>query len=728
MSEDTRRYLETCYGETEGWCCVAVGSGPHRDGNGKYRHLNWDEVAFEWPAAADRAVEYIARAALLGDVYCCPYLMKERRRVKGGAVQHVLVHADVDGDLDLAKVAALGGFVVGSGTAGHGHAYIRLSWAITDAQHQLLCRGLVELLGGDAAKCSDNDLLRPPGTLSYKSAVDGGEPSPVTALRGDDGRLDPGEAAALVGVDIANAERKTDAAAAGNRRSFAVAPFVLEDYPAVAEALAKHTGDRSADTMRVTTVCFDAGLSLPQARWAVRNRTDLAARLDEFADRRHPVDDVAACWSKIAPSLRVVTDKASTNGQAADPAHSGPLADALDVFGRWLHLGDTAPVLVTAATVVANLAEGDPVWLLVVGPPSGGKTEILASLTGLDYIVPAATVTEAALLSGTAVRDRTKGATGGLLRQAGEFGILLAKDFTSVLSQNSDTAGAAMAALREVYDGRWDRPVGTDGGKVLTWQGKCGFIGGVTPSYDRYASIVSALGARFLLLRLPRPNRTKQSAAALKAAQHEKKMRTELAEAMQSLIAGANLEAVGARLDAEEETRLSALAEFTSCARTAVERDRSGELLVLPEPEGPARIVKAMRQLYGALGALGANPETQWGVLTRVALDSMPAIRAPLAHALLRAPTWRRTADLAEDAQLSTKTAGRHLENLMLLGIAKRTKRKPTDMAPQKPGDELATRDNSPFYWLATGWLTEHWPEKVGPQPTGESADDAPGP
>jgi hypothetical protein len=41
----------------------------------------------------------------------------------------------------------------------------------------------------------------------------------------------------------------------------------------------------------------------------------------------------------------------------------------------------------------------------------------------------------------------------------GEFGILLCKDFTSVLSQNRDTAKQAMAALREVYDGSWDRPV-----------------------------------------------------------------------------------------------------------------------------------------------------------------------------------------------------------------------------------------------------------------------------
>ena len=209
-------------------------------------------------------------------------------------------------------------------------------------------------------------------------------------------------------------------------------------------------------------------------------------------------------------------------------------------------MDDTAPILTVAAAVVANLADGDPVWLLIVGPPSGGKTEILSSCAALPYMVSAATITEAALLSGTAKRDRAKDATGGLLRQIGDFGILLAKDFTSVLSQNRDTAKQAMAAMREIYDGRWDRPVGADGGRVLHWHGKCGFVGGVTPSYDRYGSIVNTLGDRYLLLRLPEVDAAKQARAALAQAEHEQQMRTELATAMTGLIAGADLDA-GAR-------------------------------------------------------------------------------------------------------------------------------------------------------------------------------------
>jgi hypothetical protein len=387
------------------------------------------------------------------------------------------------------------------------------------------------------------------------------------------------------------------------------------------------------------------------------------------------------------------------------PARPVSLSNALTTFGKWLHLDDTAPVLAAAATVVANLAPGDPVWFLLVGPPSGGKTEILQSTSGPDYVVPTATITEAALLSGTSKKERAADATGGLLRQVGDFGILLAKDFTSVLSQNKDTAKAAMAALREVYDGSWHRPVGTDGGKVLHWSGKCGFIGGVTPSYDRYGSIVNALGDRYLLLRLPDVDAAKQAAAALRLAEHEKQMRSELAAAMCGLIGGADPGRVHEPLDDQETARLVRLASFTARARTSVERDGySGDLLVIPQPEGPARLVKAMRRIYGALGALGADDETRWQVLTRIAVDCAPSIRLPVVRELLGSPHPQRTSAIAAGVGMVTKTAHRILEDLTLLGVADHTKK--------------SDADNSPDLWAASDWLREHWPSEVGQRTT----------
>lgn len=437
--------------------------------------------------------------------------------------------------------------------------------------------------------------------------------------------------------------------------------------------------------------------------------TDDKTGLDDFlAD--HTIEDMWRLVKPLQPASAEQPKKQPksqrTSASSAKPVQPVPVADALATFQRWLPMDDTAPVLVVAATIVANLADGDPVWLLIVGPPSGGKTEILSSCAGLPYMVPAATLSEAALLSGTSKRDRAADATGGLMRQIGDFGILLAKDFTSVLAQNRDTAKAAMAAMREIYDGKWDRPTGADGGRVLHWSGKCGFVGGVTPSYDRYGSIVNSLGDRYMLLRLPNVDATKQARAALAQAQHEKQMRAELATAMTGLIASADKSLIHAELTEDETATMVTLASFAATARTAIERDGyTGELLVMPQPEGPARLIKAMRRIYGALGALKVDDDTRWQVIVRIALDCAPALRVPIMRQLIGSVDLlghaepQRTAAIAEKVGMVTKTASRVLDDLTLLGIAERSK--------------SGSANNSADMWSASAWLQEHWPGNV---------------
>ena len=374
------------------------------------------------------------------------------------------------------------------------------------------------------------------------------------------------------------------------------------------------------------------------------------------------------------------------------------LPETLTVFRRWLSLDDPSPVMALAATLVANRAPGDPVWLLLVCAPSTGKTEILSAATGLPWVLSAAKVTEASLLSGTSKRERTHGATGGLLRQIGDFGVLLCKDFTSVLAQNKDSRAEAMAALREVYDGAWDRPVGTDGGRVLSWRGKCGFVGGVTPALDQYAQVVSALGDRFVLLRMPDANVDDFGAAALSHGEHEVQMRQELRDALAGLVEQADLTRVNRVRTADEVHRLIRLAAYTARTRTAVVRDGFGQdVMYAPQAEGPGRLVKAYARLLGGLEAIGCDTTTAWAILTRIAIDCAPALRTKAIRALMAHPTRLRTRDVAARMDTVTKTTSRYLEDLSLLRIAVHTKKNDAD--------------NSPDYWEASDWLREHWPE-----------------
>jgi hypothetical protein len=127
-----------------------------------------------------------------------------------------------------------------------------------------------------------------------------------------------------------------------------------------------------------------------------------------------------------------------------DP-QAAALAALVKTFRDRLHLPDLGALYATLGAVAGNWMRGDPVWLLLVGPPSSGKTELVGALGKLPHVHWAALLTEAALLSGTASKERAKDAKGGLLREVGSFGVLLMKDFTSTLAQNRDTRAQALS-------------------------------------------------------------------------------------------------------------------------------------------------------------------------------------------------------------------------------------------------------------------------------------------
>ena len=81
----------------------------------------------------------------------------------------------------------------------------------------------------------------------------------------------------------------------------------------VASALGNDTGDRSADIMRVVGTCVRSRLTLPQTRWVVRSREDLAEKLDELTH-----DDVERCFDKATDSRddEHQEEDMSGNGQA----------------------------------------------------------------------------------------------------------------------------------------------------------------------------------------------------------------------------------------------------------------------------------------------------------------------------------------------------------------------------------------------------------------------------
>jgi hypothetical protein len=362
-------------------------------------------------------------------------------------------------------------------------------------------------------------------------------------------------------------------------------------------------------------------------------------------------------------------------------------------------LPDPGALYVTLGTIAANLVDlGDPVWLLMVGPPSSGKTETLNAVTALPYVYQAATLTEASLLSGTPKKEREAGAKGGLLRRIGDFGILSLKDFTSLLEMNTQSRGQLLAALREIFDGSWTRHVGTSGGLELHWEGKVGLIGGCTPTIDRHHAVIGTMGERMLLFRLPAADSEHLAKRSLAHAGNGSIMRAELSEVVTSLFDEREQQMLGQPprdLTPTETDWLVNLATVVARCRSAVERDAySREVELIPEAEEPGRLVNQLRLLWHGMEVVGVVPTDAAALLVRVARSSMPALRRRTIDFVLGADT-PSTVDIAEAIGHPTSTTRRTLEDLVAPGI----------LACLRGGDGTAHR------WSPTNWIIGHWPD-----------------
>jgi hypothetical protein len=361
-------------------------------------------------------------------------------------------------------------------------------------------------------------------------------------------------------------------------------------------------------------------------------------------------------------------------------AHTGPtdipgaLADVHTAYLQWFgddyDLGVLNAVLCTAA---ARCLSGDPPWLLVVGGSGAAKTETIAPLAAAGAVTVSTISGEAALLSGTPAKSRAKKATGGLLRTIGSSGLLVVKDFTSILSMNRDTRALVLAALREIYDGHWSRNVGTDGGATLTWHGRVVLVGACTTAWDSAYQVVSTMGDRFALARLRSDDGHRRQAGlqAMENVGEERSMRSGLAEVTRKL-----LEAAAARLDTEPEPGLTraemesllGLADLVTRARTPVERDYQGSPAFAHALEMPTRFAKQLVQLARGGLLLGLDHDTALGVAARCCHDTMPPLRRIVLADVASHPD-SFTPDVAERVQIPRSTVDRTLQELQLLGL-----------------------------------------------------------
>ena len=247
------------------------------------------------------------------------------------------------------------------------------------------------------------------------------------------------------------------------------------------------------------------------------------------------------------------------SGDALEQVHRAYLG----WFGRDYDTGALDVVLCAAR---AEKLPGDPPWVLNVAGSGCAKTETITPLGAAGARMVSMLSGEAALLSGTPQNKRAEEATGGLLREIGSSGLLVIKDFTSVLSMHRDTRAKVISALREIHDGHWVRDVGTDGGMKIPWSGRIVIIGACTTAWDAHREVVASMGDRFLVVR-QRTDRLPAGRKAIGNHGSERQMREQLGAAVRETLARP-LAGAPPEIGDDGDAGLLALADLVTRCRT----------------------------------------------------------------------------------------------------------------------------------------------------------------
>jgi hypothetical protein len=224
------------------------------------------------------------------------------------------------------------------------------------------------------------------------------------------------------------------------------------------------------------------------------------------------------------------------------------------VISKWLLIKDRGLLRIMLAAVVANKIEADPVWLFIVAAPGGSKTELIRGLNKVEGIYPISDLTPQTFLSGE------RGKNGSLLLRLPTGTIFTYKDFTTVLSMHRDKQQAIISQLREIFDGYYRKEFGT--GETKTWEGKIGFIAGVTSVIDRHYEIYSVLGERFIQYRPVQPDSIALAKKAMANSRSGKQMREEIQNAIADYISSIQIPEEGAIISEEMQDRFAHLASF----------------------------------------------------------------------------------------------------------------------------------------------------------------------
>lgn len=302
------------------------------------------------------------------------------------------------------------------------------------------------------------------------------------------------------------------------------------------------------------------------------------------------------------------------------------LQEVKDTFQKWLHLdGDLDVIDVVMAASIDRRVPGDPLWLLLISPSGGTKTEIVRANT-TKYAYTLDSLTSHTLISGKIERDKQ----GNLLPVKGILSqidgkVLIIKDLTVILGTRQEERDAIFSQLRSIYDGYIECGFGTSD-KPIRVSARIGLIAAVTPAVDHYTKMYNQLGERFLKIR-HNPDSEKATEKAMANMGKEEQMRQELSDAVSRFLNYLEVPKIEP-VSAAFLKQIQRLAQATAILRTPVTINfwkYEVNSALTPSVEYPTRLSKQLLKLAYCLAAVrGKTTVTEVEIQTvqRVARDT----------------------------------------------------------------------------------------------------------
>lgn len=342
--------------------------------------------------------------------------------------------------------------------------------------------------------------------------------------------------------------------------------------------------------------------------------------------------------------------------------------EVIKVYQKWFHIEDDTILRIIHACILAHKFNAKPLWILLLAPPSGTKTSVLQDLNVLEqYNVKfLSEITAKTFVSGDKHYQ-------GLLNEV-KNGILIFKDFTSILQLDSTTRNEIIQQLREIWDGMYDKKYGT--GKSVHWEGKITVLAGCTEAYETFREIDQTLGERFLIYRPTIEDREQMIWKSLAQVNKEKQMRKELQTAIKWFHNSIDFNEDDEEFFTMPEEilqKLVSLANIITLLRSGVKRDYKKEIEYVPEPELPARLAQQLLVLLKALTLLHRKitaTNVEYDIVKKVALMTIHLKKYKILKFFIEKNNeLYTTTEVAQALNIPRQTIYRYLEELWCFKI-----------------------------------------------------------